>query len=71
MKLRQTKPRAKSGVIRQPAVAPAPTPAPPKASPQVGGTNGGISVEDIRAVKALVDRIGADSVRELAEVLAQ
>jgi len=53
------------------ATAPAPVPAPPKASPQVEGTNGGISVEDIRAVKALVDRLGADGLRELAEVLSE
>jgi hypothetical protein len=33
--------------------------------------NGGVRVEDIRAVKALVDRIGSDSVRQLAEVLAK
>jgi protein-disulfide isomerase-like protein with CxxC motif len=30
----------------------------------------GVSLEDIRAVKALVDRIGADTVRLVAEVLA-
>jgi len=32
--------------------------------------NGGISVEDIRAVKELVGRIGAENVRELVDVLA-
>lgn len=31
----------------------------------------GISVEDIRAVKELVDRMGADRLRELAQVLAK
>lgn len=68
----------KSGIIRQPAApapeptpAPSKTPAPPKASPRVGGTNGGISVEDIRAVKGLVEKLGAEAVKELAEVLAQ
>jgi hypothetical protein len=49
---------------------PAAPPAPPKASPKAGGTNGGIGVDDIRAVKELVERLGADSVRELAEALA-
>jgi hypothetical protein len=31
---------------------------------------GGISLEDVRAVKGLVDRIGADKVRELAAMLS-
>jgi len=62
-----------SGIMRTPAVAPAPAPvpAPPQASPQVGRTNGGISVEDIQAVRARLGRIGAEAVKELAEVLAQ
>jgi hypothetical protein len=34
-------------------------------------TTGGISLDDIRAVKELADRIGADKVRELAEVLSK
>jgi hypothetical protein len=41
-------------------VAPA---APPPAA------NSGITVEDIRAVKELADRLGADQVKVLAEVL--
>jgi len=36
-----------------------------------GSTIGGISLEDIRAVKGLVDRIGADQVQELAGMLAR
>jgi hypothetical protein len=61
----------KSGIIRQPAArVSSPAPAPPKASPKVVGTNGGISVEDIRAVKGLVEKIGAEAVKELAEVLS-
>lgn len=64
-------PARKSGIIRRPAArVSSPAPAPPKASPKVGGTNGGISVEDIRALKELPGRIGADNVRELAEVLS-
>src|SRR5262249_34600118 len=31
----------------------------------------GMSLEDIRAVKELVDRLGADKVRDLAELLAR
>jgi hypothetical protein len=44
-----------------------PTPAPaPKSS-----STGGISLEDIRAVKGLVDRIGADRVQALAGMLSR
>jgi hypothetical protein len=32
---------------------------------------GGISLDDIRAVKQVIDKIGADKVRQLAEVLAK
>ena len=56
----------KSAIMRSPAVAPAP----PKASSQVAAMNGGISVEDIRAVKAVVEKIGAEAVKELADVLS-
>ncbi len=58
----------KGGGVRQPAAT---APAPAKASPKVGVTNGTISVEDIRAVKTLVDRIGAGAVKELAAVLSE
>ncbi len=44
---------------------PAPAPAPRAA------TKGGISLEDIQAVKGLVDRIGADTVQQLAKMLAK
>jgi hypothetical protein len=45
---------------------------PPKAAPQThASTGGGISLDDIRAVKSLADRIGAEKVRELAIVLAK
>ena len=43
-------------------------PAPPAAS---AGSAGGITVDDIRAVKEVVARIGADQVRQLTEVLAR
>ena len=59
--------------------------APPSAALRVGGkakkpaararatvsNEGGISLDDIRAVKAVVDRLGADKVRELAAVLTK
>lgn len=43
----------------------------PVASSQNGSQVAGISLEDIRAVKILADRLGADKVRQLAEVLAK
>ena len=50
----------KSAVIRKPAEAAAA----PKAT-------GGISLDDIRAVKELLDKVGAENVRQLAEVLGK
>jgi len=50
-----------------------PAKAPKTAAPLVAAksaTNGGISLEDIAAVKAVVDRLGAAKVRQLAEVLS-
>lgn len=43
----------------------------PKASPAPVSRAGGITLDDIRAVKELANRIGADKVRQLAEVLAK
>jgi hypothetical protein len=61
----------KGGGARRPAArASSPAPA-PKTSLKAAGTNGGISVEDIRAVKLLVDKIGAGAVKELADVLSE
>jgi hypothetical protein len=57
----------KGGPVRQ-AAAKAPA---PKTSIKVAGKNGGISVEDIRAVKGLVDKIGAEAVKGLADVLSE
>jgi hypothetical protein len=54
------------GARQQTAKAPA-----PKSSLKVAGTSGGISVEDIRAVKGLVDKIGAEAVKGLADVLSE
>jgi hypothetical protein len=34
-------------------------------------TTGGITLDDVRAVKEVVDKIGADKVRQLAEVLGK
>ena len=54
---------SKSALIRKPA--------PRAAKTASANANHGISLEDIRAVKELTDRIGADKVRELAEVLSK
>jgi len=43
----------------------------PVASTHVTASRGTISLEDIRAVKALADRIGVEKVKELAAVLAK
>jgi hypothetical protein len=65
--------RAKRPKGRKPARRAAPasaartTPAPAPRSASAGG----ISLEDIRAVKGLVDRIGADKVQELAATLSR
>jgi hypothetical protein len=56
---------AQSGVTRQPDVVEA-TPANPERA-----SNGGLSIEEIRAVKELADKLGAGKVRELVEVLYQ
>ena len=68
-KVRTTTKKSKGKKKPAPAAASAarttPAPAPkPKAT-------GGISLEDIQAVKGLVDRIGADKLQELAGVLSR
>jgi len=42
----------------------------PKAAAATG-TAGGITMHDIEAVKSLVDRMGAEKVKQLAQVLAK
>ena len=51
---------SESAIIRRPQV--------PAAAPAT--MSGGITVEEIRAVKEVVDRLGAEKVRELTEVLS-
>jgi len=56
----------------QVAVAPVSSKRVSKVKKQTGQAAGGaITMQDIEAVKALVDRMGADKVRELAAVLAK
>jgi hypothetical protein len=51
---------------------PGPKPAVAAAVPTANGhVSGGISLEDITAVKALADRLGAEKVWQLAKVLAR
>jgi hypothetical protein len=52
-----------SAVTRKPAAKPA--------APAAPAPNSGITLEDIKAVKELADRLGADKVKELADVLAR
>lgn len=58
---------AKSAVIRRPAAATVARASAAAASSDTGG----ITLEEIRAVKTVVDKFGADKVRELASVLAK
>lgn len=44
---------------------------PAAAAPANGRRGGGITLEDIQAVKKLADRIGAEKVQQLAAVLAK
>lgn len=44
---------------------------PPVTKQTVTAATGGFSLEDIQAVKEVADRIGADKVRQLAEVLSR
>src|SRR5262249_33606699 len=57
------------GAVRQSAARVSSRAAAPKESPKAGGRSGGISVEDIRAVKELADRLGPGKVRALMDVL--
>jgi len=65
------------GVEETTSAAPAPAPAaakrgrPAKKQPAGGAASGGITLEDISAVKALVQRMGAEKVQQLAAVLAK
>jgi hypothetical protein len=61
--------RAKKKAAAKKAAAPkaAPQPAPAQATPAAGGTSkaGVIALDDVLALKALVDRVGADGLRQL------
>ena len=57
---------------KKPGRKPGPKPAVASASMSDGAkAAGGISLDDIRAVKQLADRLGAEKVRQLAEVLSK
>ncbi len=57
----------KSAVLRTPAAARVA----PASAAAASSDTGGITLEEIRAVKAVVDKIGADKVRQLAGVFAK
>jgi hypothetical protein len=64
----RTRKKAKKPARKQaPAPAARTTPAPARKA----AAGGGISLEDVKAVKGLVDKIGADKVEELARVLSK
>jgi hypothetical protein len=59
---------------RQPAYRPAPAPAaaaPSNSTPAKAPARDGITLEDIRTVKEVVDRIGAERVQELAGMFSK
>jgi hypothetical protein len=69
----KSKKRKRRRHAARPAQADAPTaataaPAPKPAAKSAGAA--GLSLEDVRALKGLVERVGAEAVRELAVVLA-
>ena len=55
----------------KPAKKPSPAAAKAVAATSAVRTGGGISLDDIKAVKALTDRMGAEKVQQLAAVLAK
>jgi hypothetical protein len=59
----------KKGKKRKPAPAARTDSAPAPARRAAAG--GGISLDDVKAVKGLVDKIGADKVQDLAQMLAK
>jgi hypothetical protein len=60
----------KSSILRKGTVKKAAKPGRPAAAAPKPNLGGNISFEDIRAVKALADRIGIEKLRQLADVLA-
>jgi hypothetical protein len=70
VRTRTKKPRRRKAAHRAAPAAVAAARTTPAPAPKSSST-GGISLEDIRAVKGLVDRIGADKVQELAGMLSR
>ena len=67
-KTKKPRRRKKAATKPAPAAAAARDTQPPARKPEAAG---GISLDDIRAVKGLVGRIGAERLQELAGVLAR
>jgi hypothetical protein len=68
--LSKEKGHAKSALTKQPAAS-KPEPKKPASSPARKSDSHGISLEDIETVKDLVERVGAESLRHLIDVLAR
>jgi hypothetical protein len=63
-------PTAEAGAARAAAGA-APAPAAPPARAEKANTKGGVALEDVVAVKALLARVGPEHLRALIEVLSR
>ena len=70
LKKAKTKKKTKAAVKRE-AAPTAPAQATPRPRPETGQAGGGISLDDIRTVRELLDRVGADRLRALIELLAR
>jgi hypothetical protein len=62
--------KVRTGRAKKPARKPAPAPA-ARAHSAKEAASGGISLEDVKAVKGLVDKLGADKGEQLARVLSE
>ena len=65
------RPAATKAPAARPTPQPAAAPAPPAQAPPRADAKAGISLEDIAAVKDLVERVGAESLRKLIDLLAR
>jgi hypothetical protein len=69
VRTKKGKPKRRKAAHR--AVPPVASAAPGNSTPAKAPSKAGITLEDIRAVKEVVDRIGADRVQELARILVR
>jgi hypothetical protein len=62
---------AKARTKRQKPAAPKPAPEKPAAAPLARNATGAISLEDVQAAKALLERVGAGQLHQLIDLLAR